>query len=111
MSTAPHLPESDPILQELTHNIKSRLGPALRAIWLFGSRARGDATPDSDYDLVVVADGEKRDIEELVVREGYEMTYQHFALVSTLCYTPDDWELAQNTPLGRNVRKEGVRLF
>jgi len=28
MSTAPHLPESDPILQELTHNIRSRLEAA-----------------------------------------------------------------------------------
>jgi uncharacterized protein len=25
------------------------------AIWLFGSRARGDARPDSDFDLLVVA--------------------------------------------------------
>jgi uncharacterized protein len=24
------------------------------AIWLFGSRARGDARPDSDFDLLVV---------------------------------------------------------
>jgi uncharacterized protein len=26
-----------------------------QAIWLFGSRARGDNRPDSDYDLLVVA--------------------------------------------------------
>jgi predicted nucleotidyltransferase len=26
-----------------------------QAIWLFGSRARGDARPDSDFDLLVVA--------------------------------------------------------
>ncbi len=29
---------------------------APRAIWLFGSRARGDHRPDSDWDLAVVVD-------------------------------------------------------
>ncbi|MGV8936834.1 MAG: nucleotidyltransferase family protein [Allorhizobium sp.] len=35
----------------------SRLVGALdpQAIWLFGSRARGDARPDSDFDLMVLA--------------------------------------------------------
>lgn len=36
----------------------SRLVEAYRpqAIWLFGSQARGDASPDSDYDLMVIVD-------------------------------------------------------
>jgi len=29
----------------------------LRAVYLFGSHARGDARPDSDVDLCIVADG------------------------------------------------------
>lgn len=37
--------------------IASRLRDALdpREIWLFGSRARGQARPESDFDLLVVA--------------------------------------------------------
>lgn len=39
----------------------SRLGDALggdlRALWLYGSRARGTAHPESDVDLLVIADG------------------------------------------------------
>jgi predicted nucleotidyltransferase len=30
-------------------------------IWLFGSRARGDARPDSDWDLVAVVDDDAQD--------------------------------------------------
>jgi uncharacterized protein len=30
-------------------------------VWLFGSRARGDATPDSDWDLFVVVDDNTED--------------------------------------------------
>lgn len=32
-------------------------------IWLFGSRARGDATPESDWDLFVVVDDDVADDE------------------------------------------------
>ncbi|MCF7915473.1 MAG: nucleotidyltransferase domain-containing protein [Spirochaetaceae bacterium] len=27
-------------------------------MWLFGSRARGDCTLDSDYDILIVAEGD-----------------------------------------------------
>lgn len=35
----------------------------VRAVYLFGSYARGDARPDSDVDLCIVADGAERQIE------------------------------------------------
>lgn len=38
-------------LESLIETIRSRMKPA--EIWLFGSRARGDAGADSDWDLVV----------------------------------------------------------
>lgn len=44
--------ENDPVLAEIVR----RLGVAYRPerIYLFGSRARGDDGPDSDYDLLVI---------------------------------------------------------
>jgi uncharacterized protein len=43
--------------QEALDAVVARLVEALdpQAIWLFGSRARGDHRPDSDFDLLVVA--------------------------------------------------------
>lgn len=35
----------------------------LRTVYLFGSHARGDARPDSDVDLCIVADGAARQLE------------------------------------------------
>ncbi len=35
----------------------------LRAVYLFGSHARGDARPDSDVDLCLVAEGAERQVE------------------------------------------------
>jgi uncharacterized protein len=41
----------DPVLRLITETIVDRCRP--RRIVLFGSRARGEAGPDSDYDLMV----------------------------------------------------------
>ena len=35
----------------------------LRAVYLFGSHARGEARPDSDVDLCIVAEGAGRQLE------------------------------------------------
>lgn len=42
----------DAILSEVVHRLVSILEP--QRIYLFGSRARGEATEDSDYDLLAV---------------------------------------------------------
>jgi predicted nucleotidyltransferase len=42
----------DPVLAEIVRRLVELLDP--ERIYLFGSRARGDAGPDSDYDLMVV---------------------------------------------------------
>lgn len=48
------------VLSKFLASIKS-LRPKIKAIYLFGSRARKDFRPDSDYDLLVVT--EKKDLE------------------------------------------------
>jgi predicted nucleotidyltransferase len=44
--------DQDPVLREIVERLVAVLQPA--RIYLFGSRARGDAGPDSDYDLLVL---------------------------------------------------------
>ena len=50
---------ADLVPEALLRQVVSVLDP--RRIILFGSRARGDASADSDYDLVVVLDDETPD--------------------------------------------------
>jgi predicted nucleotidyltransferase len=50
----------DPVIEEIVRRLREVYQPL--KIYLFGSVARGDAGPDSDYDFcVVVPDGERRD--------------------------------------------------
>jgi predicted nucleotidyltransferase len=46
------MPITDPMLAEIVHRLVEAFCP--EKIYLFGSRARGEAGQDSDYDLMVV---------------------------------------------------------
>ena len=43
----------DPIIQTFLERCRS-LGEKIQGVYLFGSRAKGTARPDSDYDLLLV---------------------------------------------------------
>jgi len=43
----------DPIVQSFREALAELYGPTLDRVVLFGSRARGDAAEDSDYDVAV----------------------------------------------------------
>jgi uncharacterized protein len=48
---------ADPVLARVKARLAAEYGPRLLKVVLFGSRARGDARPDSDYDIAVFLDG------------------------------------------------------
>lgn len=46
------------VVESLVERLREELGPDLHAVWLYGSRARGEPPhPESDIDLMVLADG------------------------------------------------------
>ncbi len=50
-------------LREVVNRLKSRLD--LKAVILFGSRARGDWKPWSDYDLLIIADFKEKYLDRI----------------------------------------------
>jgi uncharacterized protein len=63
-----------PVLLKLVAAIRAAYGPRIERIVLFGSRARGDAQDDSDYDVAIfmhdLQDGESGrlwDIERSII--------------------------------------------
>jgi predicted nucleotidyltransferase len=51
-STTDQLLQDYPVLQEMVRRLKAAFSP--ERIYLFGSWARGEGTPDSDFDLLLV---------------------------------------------------------
>jgi hypothetical protein len=94
--------------------IRDRLVFALRpdAIWLFGSRARGDARPDSDFDLLVVLpDGRPEEA------YTYESAARPVAACGLACdIVPCRWSelldgLKQAGTLGHSAISEGRLIY
>ncbi len=96
---------SNMIVLSFVHALKKRLDKHLIELWLFGSHARVDYTPDSDYDMLIVAKGDISRIKKIVLEEEYKLLVDREELVVSTIYTPETWAVDYNSPLGWNVRK------
>src|SRR5918999_2529985 len=77
---------ADRVLQQVTQTIVERLSP--RRIVLFGSRARGDAKADSDYDLMIEMDTQLESTERR--RAFLDLFPRRPWSIDFLVYTPDE---------------------
>ncbi len=98
------------LAREYAARLRARLGDRLREVILFGSQARGDATPASDYDIIVIVDRKDRVVRELIIDTDVEMMDTHEVLFAALIYDEQEWRRAQAFPLAWNVRREGIAL-
>ncbi len=103
-------PRSDPVVTEFANELRRRLGDSLREIRLFGSRARGQARDDSDYDMLVIVDRKTGDIRHRIVDLEVEILDRYGAVVASVVRTEQDWKERQGLPLARNIAREGVAL-
>ncbi len=60
-------PQIKNILRELREALEALYGPRLKWLVLYGSHARGEATDDSDIDVMVVLDGKVSTWEEITL--------------------------------------------
>jgi predicted nucleotidyltransferase/uncharacterized protein (UPF0332 family) len=77
-------------LGRLVELLDAEYGDDLHAVWLYGSRARGDAWEDSDIDLMVISSGGHRDEERIreLVREVAEPGESHVGRFSLIVGDP-----------------------
>jgi hypothetical protein len=84
----------------------------LRAVYLFGSHARGEARPDSDVDLCLVADGAGRQLEAAQKFSRQMRPIPAKPSFTLIPITPE--RLGEKKAVGdhffRTVLKEGVLL-
>lgn len=80
---------------------------------LYGSRARGDAGPDSDYDLLVLAPSRVDwRTEHRIIEKLFPLELETGAVFSVLAYSEEEWSspLRRDMPLAQNVRREGIMI-
>jgi len=82
-------------------------------IILFGSRARGDAKIDSDWDLLIIINKQKvtREIEQSFTHPIYDIELETGHAISTLVVAKKDWDTKFTvTPFYLNIKNEGIKL-
>jgi predicted nucleotidyltransferase len=100
--------KADAVAVEFARLVRERLGPRVLKVVLFGSRARGEAREDSDYDFVV--DRRSADVREAILAIEVDLMNRHGSLVACLLRDEREWEASRRMPIGLNVAREGVPL-
>lgn len=97
-------------LQPVVDALREALGDDLAALVLFGSRARGDANPESDWDLLLL-------VENLPASPLKRIRYVDRLLpeawryrLNVLAQTPTQW-FRRVTPLALDIALDGIVLY
>ena len=91
--------------------LKRQILPNEKVI-LFGSQARGDAHADSDWDLLVLLDKDKKTSEDEDMY-GYpfdELGWNYGVAINSILYTQKQWEQGKIFPFYQNVMREGIEI-
>jgi len=101
---------NDPALAAFEAAIRKRLGAHLQQMILYGSRARGDNDPESDYDILLIVDEVTQDIKDAINEVSAECFCEYSRLFPAIPVSEKEFEVRLYCPLFMNVRREGVSL-
>ncbi|MBN2366855.1 MAG: nucleotidyltransferase domain-containing protein [Calditrichaeota bacterium] len=103
--------EKDSHIARLIREEIKNFDPAAQVI-LFGSRARGDAKKDSDWDILILLNSQVTlEIERSLRSRLYDLELETGEVFSTFIYNKKIWNTKHKvTPFYQSIKNEGVYL-
>jgi uncharacterized protein len=111
MTTRTFTEEETALLRRIRETVHA-VEPTAQII-LYGSRARGDAAPDSDWDLLVLLAGSvDMERKRAISHRLYELEWETNTVLSPMIREREQWEssLYRAMPFHWNVTREGIAL-
>ena len=99
-------------LEALIRNLKDELKGSLINVKLFGSKSRGDYTPDSDIDVLLVVKSRSPEILDKIAEIHLEVDLMYDSQISLIIFSEYEYERNQafESPFIKNIEKEGIFL-
>ncbi len=106
------LPEEQVWLDDFIEATRYGFPGLIKQVTVFGSKAREDATPDSDLDVLVIIKG-KEDLKSRIRLLGYELALGKDVVPSIAVYTVQEIEQRREhrSPFLEAVEREGVVIL
>ena len=84
--------------------------PPGTTVMLFGSQARGDARPDSDWDVLILLDKDKitPDDEDNIGWPIHTLSWNYNESIMPILLTRKFWEENKYTPFHQNVEEDSI---
>jgi predicted nucleotidyltransferase len=101
----------DELIEQIKQTVR-KVEPEADII-LYGSRSRGNAISESDWDFLILVDGPISDERTDRIRHRlYEIEWESGEVLSTIVRNREEWnsDLYQAMPFHQRVQKEGIRL-
>jgi len=98
---------------EFVEKVRQRFDGQLIAAVLFGSRARGEAEPDSDMDVLVVMSSAGPEIRKEIRHLAVEVWLEYDIYLSTRVWSQTHWRRLEElkTLLYQNIHRDGINLL
>ena len=100
--------EDQKILKEFTGRVHEQFSDA--RIWAFGSRARGEATWESDFDLFIVLSEVDQKIDRWIRDVAWEVGFENDRVITTVLLDKVQFEhgpMSEST-IVENILREGI---
>ena len=96
------------VLQVFASRIREQFPEA--RVWVYGSRARGEAQEDSDFDMCIVVERLDERADQRIRDTAFEVGWENEVLITTVTYSCEQFERGpfSVSPLVLNIHREGI---
>ncbi len=98
----------DPRLKETANLLRVQFTNHLKRILFFGSRARGDASPESDFDCLLIFDNVTPKIKRQLDELSSKWLLEKGLVFAWVAVSEAELERLRYEPFLRNAQREGI---